>query len=167
MRKCTGFAVILLVCFSCGCWAQSTPYAHIEAYGGFSTISLGGGSNRTQLYGWQAGMTTYFTRSFGVVTDFAGQYKDAINIRQSLFGPQFSKRFGAETLFVHPLIGTSRQAGSNSLTTAVGGGLDFEISSRFSIRAAQVDWLQTHSGDTWFKDTFRFGSALLISFGRR
>src|SRR5205807_1458708 len=129
--------------------AQSEPmYAHTEVFGGFSTLNVGGG-NRTALYGWQAGMTTNFNRRFGILTEFAGQSKNGISIRQSLIGPQFNRRSNTRTTFIHSLFGVSRFAGANAFTIGIGGGLDVRAGTRFVIRLAQVDWLPTRHGGAW------------------
>ena len=158
---------MLLLHFNLESSAQSTStYSRTEVSGGFSVLSVGGGA-RTQLYGWQAGMTSNFTRSFGIATDFAGQYKDGISIRQSLFGPQLNKRWNGKSIFVHGLFGTSRAAGANAFTIGVGGGLDLKASGRFVFRVVNVDWLPSRSGGQWNKDRGRLGSAVIVSFGKR
>lgn len=164
MRRSIALSAILLIQISLQGLAQSTiPFARTEVFAGVSALSLGG-DPRTQLYGWQAGMTTNFLPSFGIASDFAGQYKDGINVRQSLFGPRFNKRWNAQTLFGHALVGTTRSAGANALTLGLGGGFDLKASNRFVFRIIQADWLPARSGGNWEKDRVRLGSAVIISF---
>jgi hypothetical protein len=112
-------------------------------------------------------MATNFKRSFGIVSDFAGQYGEGINIRQSLFGPQFNKRSNRTTLFAHGLVGTSREAGGNAFTLGAGGGLDLRANDRFVFRVVQADWLPARSGGNWMTDRVKMSSSILISFSRR
>ncbi len=79
-----------------------------------------------------------------------------------LFGPAISYRTKSKfTPYVHTLFGWDRSslssttiigpaspvlssaASYNDFAMALGGGLDFKVAKRFSLRAAQVDWFHT------------------------
>jgi len=148
------------------CGQSGDPYARTEVTAGFSVVRLGDGSH-PELYGGPAGMTSNFTRNFGVVSDFAGQYKNGISIRQSLFGPRFTQKWGSKTLFGHALAGVSREGGSNAFTLGPGGGFALQLSNRFAVRPIQVDWLPARTQGKWSTNRVRAGSAIMISFSRR
>ena len=169
MRRFMALFIVLLFQTTSQGWAQSAiTYSRTEVSGGFSALGLGvGDSSRNELYGWQAGMTTNFTRRFGIASDFAGQYRNGINVRQSLFGPQFNFRSGGKATFIHALFGTSRIAGSNAFTIGVGSGLDLRVSDRFVIRAIQGDWLPARSGGEWSMDRVRLVTGIIVTFGNR
>jgi hypothetical protein len=166
MRRSAVLAMLVLYINSHAAGQSVSTYPRTEVAAGFSVLSVGG-TTRTQLFGWQAGMTTNFTRSFGLASDFAGQYSNGISVRQSLFGPQYNKRWDGKTAFAHALFGTSRLAGANAFTIGLGGGFDLKGSDRFLFRLAQVDWLPARSSGEWVTDRGRLSSSIIITFGRR
>ena len=92
------------------------------------------------------------------VADFGGYHNGNIlgsgvdgTLSTYLFGPRFSYRSYhhfkpfAETLFGAGHAGASIAGGANgsqnAFAMAIGGGVDYRISNRFSIRPLQVDYL--------------------------
>ena len=121
-----------------------------------------------QAVGWQAGVTRNVSNTLGIVGDFAGQYKDNAHYYEYLGGPRFHARREKTTLFVHALFG-GLTAGSvassvSGFTMGYGGGVDMVANDKISVRLVQFDWLPTHIGGVWDKNTLRFGFGLV--FGR-
>jgi len=109
-----------------------------------------------------------------------------------LFGPRFyMRRLGRVTLFGSPLIGGVHVratipsaaslpqpvcAGCPSLPVsetkwafAVGGGFDYEMTDRISIRA-QGDWIRSHFPETLavdYQNIYRISAGLVFKFGGR
>ncbi|HLW83860.1 MAG TPA: hypothetical protein VKR60_01515 [Candidatus Sulfotelmatobacter sp.] len=119
--------------------------------------------------GWNAEVQYSVNHWLGAVVDFAGHSGTAFptsNLQLSqlpnanqysiLFGPQISSTRGKFTPFVHVLGGVDRQHidagsipgvfGSSQFVTdwapavAVGGGLDYKVYPRFSVRLGQFDY---------------------------
>jgi hypothetical protein len=47
----------------------------------------------------------------------------------------------------------------------IGGGLDVNLSDRFSLRVAQVDWTPTKSSGVWSKSEYRIGIGIVLKTG--
>ena len=125
-------------------------------------------TNRQRLNGWEISATHRFTSSLSITADASGHYGLATSgfpvngrARQYLLmgGPQLSGHSRIAP-FVHVLAGATRQSatasGNTFLTTfpsgewgfaaAAGGGFDVKISSDFSFRLIQADYVLTHLG---------------------
>jgi hypothetical protein len=151
---------------------QSVPIVgKYTVFGGFTTVrnrfdygptgSYGPGA-AFYVNGWEASIEREFAPWIGIVADFSQQYGTAsagppMEAQQehqtfALFGPQFSLRATHRAIpFAHALMGPSYgHLGAPQFTfkafdftTAVGGGVDIRITRRVSIRAVQVDYLNT------------------------
>lgn len=140
-----------------------------ELFGGYSfeRIGPGCGSNyrcgtstpgpATSLNGWTASLTGYFYKSLGISAQFAGDYNgtaalSGVTVQRYTyqFGPAYAFRVRKASPFVHALFGgvTQRSADQglsySKFMWSVGGGLDFKVSSRISIRFAQLDYERQH-----------------------
>jgi hypothetical protein len=121
---------------------------------------LNSGGNTTNLNGWIASATGYFYKSLGISAQFAGNYNGTAELSGSTvdrytyeFGPAYAVHFGNASPFAHVLVGGVTQNSSPSpglqqnqglaytrFIWSVGGGLDFKVSSRISIRPVQIDY---------------------------
>jgi hypothetical protein len=109
----------------------------------------------------------------GIVGDLGGYHAEGFREETYLFGPRISKRLKAKSsIFGQVLVGgVHANAGArglssytNGFATAMGGGLDFSINRRISIRAIQADYLQTHLGNS-VQDNARIGAGIVFHFG--
>lgn len=163
--------------------AQDAPRA--EVFGGFQYFRANSGTDvqnldNFNLNGWNASLSGFFNRYVGVTADFSGAYGSPeflgvpihTKLHTFMFGPVL--RFPNPTHltpFVHALGGgahlSADASGSSASETdaawAVGGGLDLNIAPLFSVRLAQVDYLQTRSDGT-NQNNFRYSAGLVLRF---
>jgi hypothetical protein len=92
----------------------------------------------------------------GIVGDFGGYHSEGFREATCLFGPRVSGHLRGKTSTFGEFLfgGVHANAGArglpfyrNGIATAIGGGLDYHVSNRFSIRAIQIDYQQTHLGN--------------------
>jgi hypothetical protein len=115
----------------------------------------------------------------GTTVNVAPERAD-VRTSQILFGPEFVRRSERVTAFGHTLVGitnarlVSRIGGSDiipdvvnhsSLAFGLGGGLDFQMSHMFALRAVQADYVPTRISGTW-EHHFRMSSGIVWTFGR-
>jgi hypothetical protein len=153
--------------------AQEMP--RVQVFGGYSytrydTPSFGF-SSPTGLNGYTFSPAYNVIRGFGVVAELSGQYTTNRNLRDIAAGPQFLYPRGKMMFFAHLLFGEARslvQVGGpqkdSSRVITVGGGMDYDISSRFALRAFQVDYLHTTLFSTT-QDNFRVSTGLVYRWG--
>lgn len=141
---------------------------HVELFGGYALerIAPGCGGNyrcsppgtvpgpATNMSGWTASLTGFVHRSLGISAQFTGNYdgtaalsSSSVNRYSYQFGPAYVVRWQRESVFAHALFGGVTQKSSADQTLSytrfllsVGGGLDFKMSSRISIRPVQLDY---------------------------
>ena len=129
-------------------------YSHVRenpSTSGIDSFSMNGGS---------ASIAYNTNRWLSGVADFGGYHSNNIlgtrvdgTLSTYLFGPRISYRRDSRiTPFAQVLFGVAHIAGSNGLAFStsnnsfamtIGGGVDYKISHRFSIRPVQVDYLLT------------------------
>lgn len=178
LERIPGMAVtVLLLLLTIGtAWpsaAQEMP--RVQVFGGYSytrydTPSFGF-SSPTGLNGYTFSPAYNVIRGFGVVAELSGQYTTNRNLRDIAAGPQFLYPRGKMMFFAHLLFGEARslvQVGGpqkdSSRVVTVGGGMDYDISSRFALRAFQVDYLHTTLFNTT-QDNFRVSTGLVYRWG--
>jgi len=164
----------LLICFwNLPAGAQDMP--KLQVFGGYSYTRFDsksfGFNDASNLNGYTFSPSYNLLYGFGVAAELSGQYGSKLNLRDLAVGPQFLYPKWNSMLFAHVLIGDSRtlvQVGNTEGDTAraviFGGGLDHDITPRFSIRVFQFDYVHT----TLFKDTqnnLRFSTGLVYRWG--
>jgi hypothetical protein len=93
-----------------------------------------------------------------------------------LIGPQYSYKWKGLRPYGHALFGKARdrlrQPGSTQLepsslarAIALGGGLDFQLSDKFSVRAIQADYLTT-SVFSGTQHNIRLSTGVIFRFGK-
>lgn len=102
-----------------------------------------------------------------------------VRTSQILFGPEFVWHSGKASVFGDALIGmtnarlVSRIGGSDivpdlvnhtSLAFGLGGGVDFQVSRMFAVRAVQADYIPTRISGNW-ENHFRMSSGIVWTFG--
>lgn len=195
MRKICIGANICLLFLSVRAMAQEAPRA--EVFGGYQFVDSNGGqgesgaSDRFELNGWNASLSGYYGRYFGLTVDFAGSYA-----RPTVFIPPVGELAVSTHLytflggpviripnrsryqpFVHALFGEAHVVGSvslagpsgsvtgsnNGFALALGGGLDIKVAPLIGIRPVQLDFLQTHVGGST-ENNIRYSAGVVLRF---
>ncbi len=157
LRRGTSNAILLLILLcvttlSTFSVAQQIP--RVQVFGGYSYTRFDsptlGFANRSNLNGFNISPAFNLAYGFGVKVELTGQYGSKVNLRDLTVGPQFLYPRGSMLFFAHALFGDSRSfvrvgtgEGDTARAIVLGGGLDFDISSRFAFRAVQVDYVHT------------------------
>lgn len=128
------------------------------------------------LNGWNASVSGYFTKYLGISGDFSGAYGTPFGVSTKLhtfmFGPIVHFPNSSKiTPFAHALFGGAHLNASafelsgaqTKFAWAAGGGLDANLNSRFAVRLAQVDFLQTRFVDLT-QNNFRYSAGIVIKF---
>ena len=164
MKRLLGVMIVVVAFSQFSLFAEDAPKT--QFFGGLSILS-GKSTERVQALGWQAGITENVNSTVGIVGDFAGNYNNG-HFYQYLAGPRFHARREKTTIFGHTLFGGLTAGGSGTsvsgFTMGYGGGVDMVANDQMSVRLIQFDWLPTHIGGVWDKNTVRFGFGLV--FGR-
>ena len=166
------FAAILL--FGLAGFAQDAEYPKFELTGMASAFMadvdvLG---NET-LWGWGIAGQGNFNKYFGIVAEWNANHGEStfdgvpldLRVQTMLFGPRFSYRAKAVTVFGHFLLGAGTLKvndeqnlieGFEDVTSwqfayAIGGGLDINLGKHFAIRPIQLDYVFMDSD--WIQNT--------------
>ena len=134
----------------------------IDVFAGYSYVRANpstSSSNNFSLNGGSASVAYNFNNWLSAVADFGGYhttnaFANGVDSTLStyLFGPRVSYRhFGRVTPFGEVLFGDAHAGAGlfnttnsqNAFAMAVGGGVDYRVSPRFSIRPLKVDYLLT------------------------
>ena len=183
MRKLAAVSVILFGLTAVGL-AQDTAPA-FDLFGGYSYLNTGDVAPGLDLsgHGWEAAGTYYTNNWFGLTADIGGHYTNAFGVDVSnytyLFGPTVAYRRPKITPFGHLLLGGSRvsvdlgllgplgaSATDNTFAMALGGGADWHLNERFSVRPVQLDYLLTRFGGNT-QNNLRYSVGLVLRFGSR
>jgi hypothetical protein len=187
-------ASICLVLLPVTALAQEAP--RVEVFGGYQLVDSYGdqgetGSTSFVLNGWNASLSGYYNRYFGLTLDFAGSYATptvvfppvgSIAVSTHLYtftgGPVIRianpSRYQP---FIHALFGEAHVLGSasiaraggsvsgsnNGFAVALGGGLDIKVAPLIAIRPVQVDFLQTHVGGST-ENNVRYSAGVVLRF---
>jgi hypothetical protein len=150
-----------------------TDYPGAEIFGGYSYFNTDFGDRESQ-HGWGASFTGNLGPRVGLVAEFSGNYKKIEGFLADfdtrtytyLFGPRFSYRTDAATVFGHILVGGATTQIENFSDTnfalAAGGGVDINVNKSFAIRAAQIDYIPIFADDTIHN--FRYMGGIVIKF---
>jgi len=166
---------------------QAVP--RYEVFGGFSYLRFDsptiGYADYSNLTGWNLGATVNVTHSLGVALDVSGHYGSQMNAYNYMVGPQYSWRKEKYQLFAHGFIGKAQntvnitepifngnvvEATRNGFESvgrvyAGGGGFDWYLTPRFTIRVLQADFLDTQTFAATQHD-IRVSTGLVFHFGQ-
>jgi len=154
--------------------AQDIPRISVSlgpSYVRFDSKTLGFAS-KTNLAGGTGEAAFNITRSFGVTGQVYADYGDHVHLKGWMAGPQFYYPRFHGVLLGHALFGRSQTrvetlVGNRELAVgrsyAVGGGYEFSISQRFSIRPVEVDYLNTSTFGG--QSNLRVSAALVYRWG--
>ena len=163
-RQKLGVGLALLFFSAAGAHGQGvTPVEVALGYSYVRTNAPPGGCGCFSMNGGSGGFAAHLGHGISAVTDVGGYFQNnvdssgrSLRVETFLFGPRYSsshwKRitpFG-QALFGGAL-GSGTLYGPNANTSAstsgfamiAGGGLDFNVSSHFSVRLFQADYLMT------------------------
>ncbi|HEY6128287.1 MAG TPA: outer membrane beta-barrel protein [Candidatus Acidoferrum sp.] len=147
----------------CGVSARAQDAPKFDVFAGYSYVRENpatSGIDSFSMNGGSVSLSYNATRWLSAVADLGGYHTNNIlgsgvdgTLSTYLFGPRVSlHRDWRITPFGHVLFGVAHIGGdnglafsssNNSFAMTVGGGVDFKLSHRFSIRAVQVDYLMT------------------------
>ena len=170
MKKVVPILFTLLILGSVSVWAAD-EFPKAEVFGGFSVLSVSNsdiGTDRWNALGFQAAVAGNITKSFGIVGDFGGQYKDSAHVYEYMGGPRFTARMKKASVFAHALFGGATIGGGtdsvseNGFAMGFGGGVDVNANKHFAIRLIQFDWVPVHMSGTWFNNQVRFGFGIVF-----
>ena len=153
--------------------AQETP--RLEVFGGYSYLrfdsSTLGFLGSSDLNGWNGAVAGNFTKHFGLVGEVSAQSGSNLRFLDFLVGPQVSYRKRGATFFGHVLFGKGKtrvdlpNVGDDSgRAIAVGGGVDFAVTSHFGIRLIQADYLNSHTFQQ-AQSNLRFSAGIVYRWG--
>jgi opacity protein-like surface antigen len=181
MFRFTCVIALALLVFSCVAFSQDAPKA--EVFGGYQYLRANTGQSgisSLNLNGWNASLSGYFNRYFGIAADFSGAYGSPTflgvgvdtTVYTYMFGPVVRMTNNSKfTPFAHALFGAGHikgevlgvSASDNAFSWAAGGGLDVNLNSKIAIRVAQADFLQTKFGSD-NQNNFRYSAGIVFKF---
>jgi hypothetical protein len=171
MQKIISMIVLGVFLFVLSVNAHDSPRA--EVFGGYQYTLIGGLVNAN---GWNAAITGYVNRWFGVTADFSGMYKGVGTVNANAitytFGPTFSLRGERVTPFVHTLLGGfhasaglwNANVSTQGFAAMIGGGVDVKINSHLAVRAVQADWIIWRTLGVTETKNARISTGLVVRF---
>lgn len=184
-------AVLVLLCLllpelSVG---QDSPRA--DVFGGYSYLNAdtNGLITRQSLNGWEASLSVNANKWLAGEGDFGGYYKSytvdlepilpgagTLKISAHDYGFLGGPRVNFRPVFVHALFGVDRLTGSalglsasqNSFAGAIGGGLQWKVAQRWSIRISSDYIFTRHNifgGDRVTQNNVRASVGVVYGFG--
>ena len=123
--------------------------------------------------GWGAQITYNLNHWLGLAVDGSGHYKDSGSVYTAAGGPQVRLRRGHFTPFGEVLFGVAKISPNGApddtqFALLAGGGLDYRITPRFSIRPIQADYVYTHYDAFSSSNVFngvRLQAGVVFNFG--
>ena len=147
------FSVMLLSTFvlcASALFAQTQEAPKVEVFGGYSWYHAGGNITGIKVpdfnKGWGAQLTYNLNHWAGIAIDGGGHYNDFAKVHSLAIGPQIKFRMEGVTPFIEGLVGGQHFApvvSNNQFRFAAlaGGGIDYPVTRRLSIRPIQVDYV--------------------------
>ena len=151
-----------------------------EAFGGYSYLRADsttfGFASNANLNGFAGEIAFNIKPRFGVVVDGSGHYGSQLSMYNYMAGPQYAFRKEKSTIFIHALFGKAQNtvniptATRNGFTSAgrafaVGGGYDWDLTPRITLRAVQADYLNTYTFGATQND-IRISTGVVVHFGQ-
>jgi hypothetical protein len=157
--------------------AQSQDFPKAEVFGGYSWYHPGASFQGVDIEDFNKGWGGQFTYNLnhwaGLALDAGGHYQDEGKVHTVTAGPQFKLRREhftpfAEALFGVALISPNAAPDTNSFAVIAGGGLDYKVTPRFSIRPIQADYVYTTYSEPGISVTgngIRLQAGVVFAFG--
>jgi len=172
MQRSIRIAAVLILgfglCAQKPAWAQEHEVPKAEILGGFSYLR----SSDTNFNGWKASLVGNVNSWMGIAADFDGHYANGESEHSITFGPEFSLRKIKKWAPVsYALFGVAIEKSElgetdHGFATELGGGLDYEINRRWTLRLFDVTASITHvGGETHVSPKVAF--AVVLNLGRK
>jgi hypothetical protein len=163
MRSPALLALAFALCGVSPAWPQEHEVPQAEILGGYSYLR----SSDTNFNGWKASLVGNVNSWLGLAADFDGHYAGGPSEHSITFGPEFAVRKSKRwTPVGYALFGVAFEKSASGETehgfaTELGGGLDYEISHGWTLRAFDVTASITHvGGETHVSPKVGFGVGL-------
>jgi hypothetical protein len=190
MNRIVSSAVFLLFIASIAAAQEETPKA--EIFGGYSLMH----ERHLNLNGFAAEYEHNFNGKFGIVGEFGFGRRSVSTPPSSaspsrdeflaMIGPRIGYRGDTVRIFFQGLFGGMRmklkgvppadgiviQKPFTDLATSFGGGIDFSITNKVSVRPVQLEWLRwrtpetTADGTLWLNQ-LRYSAGVVFKLGNR
>jgi hypothetical protein len=172
-------AVVASVILFTSSLATGQQLSRFEVFGGYSYLRFDGPSigfaDYSNLNGWKLDGAYNLGESFSVVASVSGHYGSKVSAYDYMVGPRYSYRWERSRVFGEGLFGKAQNSVSIVQPTrggfesvgwafAGGGGYERDISSRFTFRVVEVDYLRTHTFNTTQSDV-RVSTGLVVHLG--
>jgi hypothetical protein len=175
---------VLVVFIAFSVLATAQDYNKAEAFGGFQYTSFDTFNiQRSNMMGWDAQVTDYLKKPFGLTADVSGSYgspnvggfSTPLRNYSFLFGPTFRAPLEKATPYVHALFGfghishTDGSYSSSGFAYELGGGFDIAVAKSFSYRVVQADYYVTKFTDATnsgngTQNHFRIATGIVFKF---
>jgi len=136
------------LCGANSAWSQEHEVPQAEILGGYSYLRSSG----TNFNGWKASFVGNVNPWLGIAADFDGHYTGEESEHSITLGPEFAVRKNKRwTPIGYALFGVVFEKSASGETdhgfaTELGGGLDYELSHRWTVRVFDVTASITHVG---------------------
>ena len=168
MRILVLLALAFVLCGAGPAWSQEHEVPQAEILGGYSYLR----SSDTNFNGWKASVVGNVNSWLGIAADFDGDYAGGASEHSVTFGPEFSLRRSKKwTPVGYALFGVAFEKSilgetEHGFSAELGGGLDYEIGHRWTLRAFDVTASITHVGGET-KVCPKVGVALIFNIGHK
>jgi outer membrane immunogenic protein len=169
---------------------QEYPKAEAAIMYQYLRTSTTGFPEQFNMNGGVGSVTFNFAKHVGIEAEFGGSYTGnvrgfdvTVNEFHYLFGPKFTSHGEKVSVYGHALFGGARLGGTitecvgeecintggsnNSMAMVVGGGVDFNVNKRFSVRPAQLDYFMTRfdvGGASNTQNNLRYAAGVVFKF---
>jgi len=163
MRSPVLLALSFVLCGVSLAWSEEQDVPQAEIMGGYSYLR----SSDTNFNGWKATLVGNVNSWLGIAADFDGDYAGKESEHSITFGPHFALRKNKSwTPIGFALFGVALEKSASGETehgfaTELGGGLDYEVSHRWTVRVFDLTASITHvGGETHVSPKVGFGVVL-------
>jgi opacity protein-like surface antigen len=187
------FVFAALSVFGTSVFAQEVTTPVVETSASFSWSRINPGSGLTS-YNTNGGFGTVeynVNKVVGVVAEIGGDHVGTVNgvpLNNTtfgyFFGPRFNWRLAKFTPYVQTLVGGERFSSAfnpttgntvnglsqNNFALAVGGGIDYNLTSRISIKPAQFEYVMAQvpqNGLNYSQNNLRYSAGVVFRFGSK
>jgi len=157
-----------VLCAVIPAWSQEHEVPQAEILGAYSYLR----SSDTNFNGWKASVVGSVNSWLGIAADFDGDYAGGASEHSVTFGPEFSLRKSKKwTPVGYALFGIAFEKSTEGETehgfsTELGGGLDYEIGHRWTLRVFDLTASITHIGGET-KVSPKVGVGVIFNIGHK
>lgn len=168
-------------CPSAAAQSQS-KLPEIDVFGGYSYLRFDaktlGFANDLNMNGADVSVSMpHIYQGLGAAIDISGHFATQLEEFNFLIGPQYSYEWKGMRLYGHGLFGKARarlrEPGATSVEPsylsngfAIGGGVDYPVSGKFSVRVIQADYLITNDFGVR-QHNVRISTGVIYRFGKK